>query len=61
MGHKGKFGHELLEFELGEGGKLRYANDSKYRNDNMIRKEMTVSPAVVNEVCWCNIWYMREF
>ncbi|KAL2301931.1 hypothetical protein Nmel_011332 [Mimus melanotis] len=66
VGHKGKFGHEFLEFEfrpdgesgagargrwaaLLEGGmagrgyprrKLRYANNSNYKNDVMIRKEV---------------------
>lgn len=72
VGHKGKFGHEFLEFEFrpdgesgaggrgaGEGwgsgprgppawfnawplptGKLRYANNSNYKNDVMIRKEV---------------------
>lgn len=65
VGHKGKFGHEFLEFEFrpdgepregrgrdprGSGlrlmcvllptGKLRYANNSNYKNDVMIRKEV---------------------
>lgn len=75
VGHKGKFGHEFLEFEFrpdgesgagaggggraaggGAGGprvppawfnarplptgKLRYANNSNYKNDVMIRKEV---------------------
>ena len=39
VGHKGKFGHEFLEFELRPDGKLRYANNSNYKNDTMIRKE----------------------
>ena len=38
-GHKGKFGHEFLEFEFRPDGKLRYANNSNYKGDNMIRKE----------------------
>jgi len=38
-GHKGKFGHEFLEFEFRPDGKLRYANNSNYKNDSMIRKE----------------------
>mmetsp|Transcript_26394 Transcript_26394/g.26645 ORF Transcript_26394/g.26645 Transcript_26394/m.26645 type:complete len:148 (+) Transcript_26394:111-554(+) len=49
VGHKGKFGHEFMEFELQPDGKLRYANNSNYKNDVMIRKEVTVSPAVMNE------------
>ena len=66
VGHKGKFGHEFLEFEFrpdGEfslkfpyyelvyvqcvlltpysvSGRLRYANNSNYKNDTMIRKEV---------------------
>ena len=63
VGHKGKFGHEFLEFEYRPDGKpascclllcvcdimfivvimkgkLRYANNSNYKNDTMIRKEV---------------------
>ena len=37
-GHSGKLGHEFLEFEYSHG-RLRYANNSNYRNDSLIRKE----------------------
>ncbi|KAL3774711.1 hypothetical protein HJC23_002011 [Cyclotella cryptica] len=37
------------EFELSPSGKLRYANNSNYRNSTMIRKEVYLSPAVVEE------------
>jgi len=50
VGHKGKFGHEFLEFEFRPDGKLRYANNSNYKNDTMIRKECYVSQAAVNEL-----------
>ena len=49
MGHKGRFGHEFLEFELTEKGELRYANDSRYRHECIIRKQVCVSPQVVDE------------
>ncbi|KAF8694777.1 hypothetical protein HU200_037868 [Digitaria exilis] len=49
VGHKGQFGHEFLEFEFRPDGKLRYANNSNYRNDTMIRKEVFVSPTVLRE------------
>jgi Mago nashi protein len=49
VGHKGKFGHEFLEFEFRPDGKLRYANNSNYKNDTMIRKEVFVTPSVVRE------------
>lgn len=39
VGHKGRFGHEFMEFEFEADGKLRYANNSNYKNDVMIRKE----------------------
>lgn len=39
VGHKGKFGHEFMEFEFRSDGKLRYANNSNYKKDSMIRKE----------------------
>ncbi|EHA8592253.1 putative protein mago nashi [Cocos nucifera] len=51
VGHKGKFGHEFLEFEFRPDGKLRYANNSNYKNDTMIRKEVFVTPAVLREYC----------
>jgi protein mago nashi len=47
VGHKGRFGKEFLEFELDPSGKLRYANSSS--RDELIRKEVFVSPAVVEE------------
>ncbi|BAT03471.1 Os08g0107900 [Oryza sativa Japonica Group] len=49
VGHKGKFGHEFLEFEFRPDGKLRYANNSNYKKDTMIRKEVFVSPSVLRE------------
>jgi len=49
VGHKGRFGHEFLEFELSNNGKLRYANDSKYKGDIMIRKELFVGREVVEQ------------
>jgi len=39
VGHHGKFGHEFLEFEFQPNGRLRYANNSNYKKDSMIRKE----------------------
>ncbi len=50
VGHKGKFGHEFLEFEFRPDGKLRYANNSNYKNDTMIRKEAYVHSAVMDEL-----------
>merc|ERR1712157_46409 len=50
VGHKGKFGHEFLEFEFRPDGKLRYANNSNYKNDTMIRKEAYVSPECLMEL-----------
>ena len=49
-GHKGKFGHEFLEFEFRTDGRLRYANNSNYKNDTMIRKQAFVSPSVLAEL-----------
>ena len=90
VGHRGKFGHEFLEFEFRPDGKvrpriaqlssavlaclqrgrasdalsewltpalasrvraqLRYANNSNYKHDTMIRKEVYVTPEVLAEV-----------
>ena len=46
----GKFGHEFLEFEFRPDGKMRYANNSNYKNDTMIRKEVFISKSVVQEL-----------
>lgn len=50
VGHKGKFGHEFLEFEFRPNGLLRYANNSNYKNDTMIRKEVFSYRAVMDEL-----------
>eukprot|EP00470_Lotharella_oceanica_P005012 CAMPEP_0170176788 /NCGR_PEP_ID=MMETSP0040_2-20121228/9577_1 /TAXON_ID=641309 /ORGANISM="Lotharella oceanica, Strain CCMP622" /LENGTH=148 /DNA_ID=CAMNT_0010419221 /DNA_START=47 /DNA_END=493 /DNA_ORIENTATION=+ len=50
VGHKGKFGHEFLEFEFRPDGLLRYANNSRYKKAMMIRKEVYVGTAVLDEV-----------
>lgn len=49
-GHKGRYGHEFLEFEFRSDGLCRYANNSNYRNDSLIKKEMYVSRAVIEEL-----------
>merc|ERR1719469_425230 len=38
------------EFEFRPDGCLRYANNSNYKNDVMIRKEAYVTPAVMREL-----------
>ncbi|CAD5211994.1 unnamed protein product [Bursaphelenchus xylophilus] len=50
VGHRGKFGHEFLEFDFRPDGKLRYANNSNYKNDTLIRKECVVSKTVLAEL-----------
>lgn len=44
-------GHETdqMEFILTPSGRLKYANNSHYRNDYVIHKDVCVSPAVVDE------------
>ncbi|KAK9462999.1 Mago nashi domain protein [Lipomyces oligophaga] len=54
-GHAGKFGHEFLEFDFrvqgdGRSALARYANNSNYRNELLIRKEMAVSAIVVQQL-----------
>lgn len=39
-----------MEYEFRPDGKLRYANNSNYKNDTCIRKELTVSKEVLKEV-----------
>ncbi|KAJ1332552.1 hypothetical protein BSLG_008854 [Batrachochytrium salamandrivorans] len=46
----GKVWHEFLEFEFRPDGKLRYANNSNYKNDTMIRKEVYVGSSLMDEL-----------
>ena len=39
VGHYGKFGHEFMEFEFLNSGLLRYANNSKYKGHDLLRKQ----------------------
>ena len=39
-----------MEFEFRTDGRLRYANNSNYKNDTMIRKQAFVSPSVLAEL-----------
>lgn len=48
VGHKGKFGHEFMEFEITSDGRLRYSNNSNYKNDTMIRKEGGCRPITLS-------------
>lgn len=50
VGHKGKFGHEFLEFEFRPNGRLRYANNSNYKADSQIRKEVYVNDIILEEL-----------
>jgi len=50
IGHRGKFGHEFLEFEFKPDGRLRYANNSNYKSDVLIRKEVYVNEVVLQEL-----------
>jgi protein mago nashi len=49
VGHKGKFGHEFLEFEF-KKGLLRYANNSRYKGAEMIRKNVQCNATVIQEL-----------
>lgn len=50
IGTRAQHGHEFLEFEVFADGMIRYANNSRYKGSEMIRKEMHVSSAVLDEL-----------
>ena len=50
IGHKGRHGHEFLEFEITKEGRMWYANNSNYKHDELIRKEVYVTDIVLNEI-----------
>ena len=39
VGHRGDYGHEFLEFEINDDGRLRYSNSTHYKKENIIRRE----------------------
>ncbi|GAA6034232.1 hypothetical protein JCM8097_003798 [Rhodosporidiobolus ruineniae] len=47
-GHVGSYGHEFIEFEIAQG-RLRFALNSNYRNEGLIRREIYLSQATLNE------------
>lgn len=49
-GYRGRNGHEFMKFEITSDGKLRYANNSNYKKDVMIRKEVMLGPLVIEEI-----------
>lgn len=49
-GHTGRYGNEFLEFELKDDGTLKYANNSQYRNENIIKKQARISQQVLDIV-----------
>ena len=51
VGHRGRHGHEFLEFEVRPDGLLRYANNSNYRHEaELIRKECRVGALVMRQL-----------
>lgn len=50
IGHDGRFGHEFMEFEVSSEGRMRYANNSNYKKDMLIRKEVTLQPIALEEL-----------
>lgn len=49
-GQKGRFGHEFFRFEINQDGLLKYANNSNYRRDKIIRKSLFLSPLLIQEI-----------
>lgn len=50
VGHVGRNGNEFLEFDINEHGVVKYANNSSYRRDTIIKKQLKVSRAVLEEI-----------
>ncbi|KAL0207981.1 hypothetical protein P9112_010568 [Eukaryota sp. TZLM1-RC] len=49
LGHYARaVGHEFLEFEIFDNGTILYSNNSKYKNEALIKRELQASPAVIS-------------
>ena len=49
-GHMSRHGNEFLELELNSDGTLKYANNSNYRKDSIIKKQVRVSESIIREL-----------
>lgn len=49
-GHRGRFGHEFVEFEVSNQGWLRYSNSSRYRKSEVIRKGVQLGVLAVEHL-----------
>lgn len=50
VGHVGRHGNEFLEFDINSEGVLKYANNSNYRKDTIIKKQCKISASVLQEM-----------
>lgn len=50
MSHKDKFDHKFLEIEFQPDKKLRCVNDSNYKDNVMIRKEVYIYKSMMEEL-----------
>lgn len=48
--HSGRYGREYLTIEVSPSGRLSYTNSSGYKRGTPIRKDVTLSPAVLVEL-----------
>lgn len=44
------FGHEFLELEINEDGRMRYSNSSNYKSDTAIKREVYLGNEVLDEI-----------
>ena len=49
-GHRGKYGHEFIEYSFGGDGVLKYINGSNYKKDGQLTCSFTCSPSIVKNV-----------
>ncbi|KAL9646196.1 hypothetical protein ABK040_008069 [Willaertia magna] len=50
VGHEGRYGHEYLEIIFNSDGLLEYTNDSMYKKDGEIKKQVIVNDIVLREL-----------
>ncbi|KAF0980691.1 hypothetical protein FDP41_013174 [Naegleria fowleri] len=50
VGHKGRFGHEFIEIIFHSDGLLEYTNNSDYKGDGEIKKQVYVTDIVLDQL-----------
>mmetsp|Transcript_5300 Transcript_5300/g.6769 ORF Transcript_5300/g.6769 Transcript_5300/m.6769 type:complete len:188 (+) Transcript_5300:69-632(+) len=50
VGHRGRYGHEFLQFTVANTGLLHYVNQSEYKKDGLIQKDVVCGGLILYQI-----------